>query len=74
MKLVLISAALAAAAVFHAGNANAGGYDFRNFDSNKPRVGDKAPMPEGFDESGKRTGLASLIDGNHLVVVFGALT
>jgi hypothetical protein len=52
-----------------------GGYSgFRNFKSNPPRVGEKAPLLPGYDEAGKKTTMARYVGRTHMVVIFGALT
>ena len=51
-----------------------GGYGFRNFPDNPPRVGEKAPLPPGVDIQGKRMEMKDHVGKTHLIVVFGALT
>lgn len=69
--------AMAAAALLLAltGQASAkGGYDFRNFTSNPPKTGEKAPDWKTVDEKGKQVALSEFLGSSHLVLVFGALT
>ncbi|MHC4597381.1 MAG: hypothetical protein ACYS47_00090 [Planctomycetota bacterium] len=73
-----LGALLAAAFVFllaaSPALARGGGYDFRNFMDNPPKIGAKAPLLPGYDLKAKRMEMKSFVGKTHLVVIFGALT
>ena len=54
--------------------ARGGGYSFRNFMSNPPKVGAKTPLLPGYDLKAKRMEMKSFVGKTHLIVIFGALT
>ena len=51
-----------------------GGYNFRNFMNNPPKIGAKAPLLPGYDLKAKRMDLKDFVGKTHLIVIFGALT
>lgn len=74
MRPGLSAAGVGAALLLFASAALAQGGRFRNFESAAPRVGDKAPLLDCYDEEGKPANMATLLGPTHLVLVFGAWT
>ncbi|MHC5038993.1 MAG: hypothetical protein ACYTHM_16920 [Planctomycetota bacterium] len=54
--------------------AFARGGRFRDFMTNPPKVGEKAPLFPCFDEKGKKDHMKNYVGRTHLVLIFGALT
>jgi hypothetical protein len=54
--------------------AGEGGYRFREFPADPPRVGEQAPLFRAADPDGKPVDMAALVGPSHLALVFGALT
>jgi hypothetical protein len=70
LSVITVLAAVAASGT----PSYARGYGFRNFKSNPPRAGEKAPVHSSIDENGKPVDMSDLMGNAHLIVVFGALT
>ena len=73
-RVVVLAAlvALMIGALSH--DAWARGSRFRDFMTNPPEVGEKAPLFPCVDENGKRIHMSDFLGDTHLVLIFGALT